>query len=103
MNFDAINEPSTIYDLTAGAFLLGDVNYRDLHYCGLPSTPNDIPQRTTFNAHGQNRNWTGNIIDVGMAVYQHDLIVNVISYVRHPLLYEFLFSSSTLGPQLTFM
>src|SRR6266550_6591065 len=26
--FDATKEPSSIYDLTAGAFLLGDVNYR---------------------------------------------------------------------------
>ncbi|KAF8344628.1 hypothetical protein F5887DRAFT_969911 [Amanita rubescens] len=77
--FDATNEPSSIYDLTAGTFLLGDVNYRDLHYCTLPSTPDDIPQWITLNAHGPNRDWSGNIIDMGMAVYEHDLIVNVVS------------------------
>ncbi|KAF8334357.1 hypothetical protein F5887DRAFT_991429 [Amanita rubescens] len=87
--FDATNEPSSIYDLTAGTFLLGDVNYRDLHYCTLPSTPNDIPQWNTLNAHGPNRDWSGNIIDMGMAVYEHDLIVNVVSTTLDMILIKF--------------
>ena len=101
MTFDAIKEPSTIYDLTAGAFLLGDVNYRDLHYCTLPSTPNDIPQWTALHAHGPNKIWSGNIIDMGMAIYEHDLIVNVVSCVRHFLFCAFFCSLSTLGPRST--
>ena len=80
--FDVTHGPSSIYDLTAGVYLLGNTNYRDLHYCVLPSTPNDVPQWIALHACGPNYNWNGEIIDMGMAIYEHDLIANVISYVR---------------------
>ncbi|KAK2463307.1 hypothetical protein APHAL10511_004962 [Amanita phalloides] len=77
--FNVKHEPSTIYDLTAGAYLLGDSNLRDLHYCRLPSTQGDIPHWTRIHGHGPNEGWDGIVVDMGMAVYEHDLIVNVIS------------------------
>lgn len=79
---DVKHEPP-IYpsDLTSGLYLLGHVNSRDLHYCTLPSTPTDVIQWTSINARGPNRNGDERIMGMGMAVYEHDLVANIISYV----------------------
>lgn len=87
--FDVPNElPFGIHKLTAGVFLLVDDNHRDLHYCTLPSTPDEVPQWATIHGHGPEKDWNGAIVDVGMAVYEHDLIVNVISCVHNNLFHE---------------
>ncbi|KAM6499884.1 hypothetical protein JOM56_005392 [Amanita muscaria] len=72
------HQASSVYDLTAGTYLLGDHNLRDLYYCRLPSSPQDNPRWIRIPCHGPEQNRSGIIIDMGMAVYEHDLIVNVI-------------------------
>ncbi|KAF8329212.1 hypothetical protein F5887DRAFT_1142549 [Amanita rubescens] len=70
-----------IHRLSAGIYLLGDNNRRDLRYCTLPSTPDEVPQWATIHGHGPKRDWNGAIINVGMAIYEHDLIVNAVSLI----------------------
>ncbi|KIL67950.1 hypothetical protein M378DRAFT_992105 [Amanita muscaria Koide BX008] len=72
-------QPSSVHDLTAGTYLLWDHNLRDLHYRHLPSSPQDNPRLSRILGHGPEQNWSGIIVDMGRAVYEHDLIVNVIS------------------------
>ncbi|KAM6497445.1 hypothetical protein JOM56_007918 [Amanita muscaria] len=70
--------PSTLYELSAGNYFLSDINRRDLYYCRLPSSPQDDPQWCRIPGHGPGQSWSGSIIEMGMAVYEHDLVVNVI-------------------------
>ncbi|KAF8329211.1 hypothetical protein F5887DRAFT_1111444 [Amanita rubescens] len=78
--FDVPNELRFgIHKLNAGVYLLGDSNGRDLRYCTLPSTPDEVPQWATIHGHGPQKDWNGSIVNVGMAIYEHDLIVNVVS------------------------
>ncbi|KAM6497732.1 hypothetical protein JOM56_005680 [Amanita muscaria] len=81
MTIKANDLPSTLYELTAGNFFLGDKNRKDLYYCRLPSSPQDNPQWFRISGHGPGQSWSdsGSIIEMGMALYEHDLVVNVIS------------------------
>ncbi len=91
--FAVPNEPRfDIHKLSEGVYLLGDSNRRDLRCCTLPSTPDEVPQWATIHGHGPKRDWNGVIIDVGMAVYEHDLIVNVVSFVHKTYFMECIFS-----------
>lgn len=92
--FDVLHVPSSFYDLTSGVYCSGDVGRQDVHYCSLPSRPEDILQWNTIYGHGPNRNWDGAIVDMGMAIYEHDLIVNIISFVYHNLFNKLTFSFS---------
>ena len=78
--FDIKYGPSFKHDLTAGIYLHAHVDYRDLHYCALPSTPNDVPRWSAINAFGPSSNQDEEleIVDVGMAVYEHDLLASVM-------------------------
>ncbi|KIL63039.1 hypothetical protein M378DRAFT_164920 [Amanita muscaria Koide BX008] len=68
--------PLTMSYFTGGAYF---INNNDLHYCHLPSSPQDKPRWSRIPAHGPEQNRSGFIVDIGIAVYEHDLVVNVIS------------------------
>ncbi|KIL62103.1 hypothetical protein M378DRAFT_805228 [Amanita muscaria Koide BX008] len=72
-------ESSTFYDLSAGNYFILDKSWKDLYYCLLPSSPQDNPQWLRIPGHGPGKRWSGFILEIGMAVYEHDLVVNVIS------------------------
>ncbi|KAM6497489.1 hypothetical protein JOM56_007962 [Amanita muscaria] len=76
------DHPSTTYELTAGNYFVIDKNRKDLYYCHLPSSPpedNRNPHWFRIPGHGPGQSWSGAIVDIGMAIYEHDLVVNVIS------------------------
>ncbi|KIL62129.1 hypothetical protein M378DRAFT_166112 [Amanita muscaria Koide BX008] len=74
-----IDLPSPLYELTAGNYFLSDENQKDLSYCRLPSSPQDSPQWVSIPCHGPEQSWSGSIVDMGMAIYEHDLVVNIIA------------------------
>lgn len=65
---------SGIYDLTGGVYLLGEQGRHTFYYCTLPSTPSD-PIRWKRVDIGRT------IIDVGLAVHEHDLIAVITTCV----------------------
>ncbi|KAF8063143.1 hypothetical protein FPV67DRAFT_1782712 [Lyophyllum atratum] len=68
--------PSGIYDMTGGIYLLGDENRRALHYCKLPSKPSDPATWSQIRIDRE-------LIDMGLAIYEHDLIA-VVTTTQHP-------------------
>ncbi|KAM6497457.1 hypothetical protein JOM56_007930 [Amanita muscaria] len=72
-------ESSTFYELSAGNYFILDKSWKNLYYCLLPSSPQDNPQWLRIPGHGPGKSWSGFILEIGMAVYEHDLVVNVIS------------------------
>jgi len=89
--FDDAHEPFPICDLTSGVYLYGDSEGHNLHYCFLPSTPDDVLRWITIPSHAPIKNWNRDCVHihkVGMAVDEHDLMINVISCVRQNLFYE---------------
>ncbi|KAM6495009.1 hypothetical protein JOM56_009632 [Amanita muscaria] len=63
---------------TAGYYCLRQ-NKKDLYCCHLPSSPQDNPQWFRIPGHGPRQSWSGSICEYGVAIYEHDLVVNVIS------------------------
>ncbi len=89
--FDDAYQPFPICDLTSGLYLYGDSEGHNLHYCFLPSTPDDVLRWTTIPSHAPIKNWNHrrvNFREVAMAIGDNDLMVSVISYVRQNLIYE---------------
>ncbi|KAM6497491.1 hypothetical protein JOM56_007964 [Amanita muscaria] len=74
-----IDQPWTLFELTAGNYFLSDRNGKDLYYCRLPSSPQDNPQWFSIPGYGPGQSWSGSIIGMSLAVYEHDLVVNIIS------------------------
>ncbi|KAM6497452.1 hypothetical protein JOM56_007925 [Amanita muscaria] len=74
-----IDQPSTLYELSEGNYFLSDENRKDLYHCILPSSPQDNPQWFRIPGHGPGQQRSGSIIEMTMAVYEHDLVVNIIS------------------------
>ncbi|KAF5369663.1 hypothetical protein D9615_010237 [Tricholomella constricta] len=70
------HRPTGIYDLMGGVYLLGDESRRALHYCKLPSTPSDPVSWSSIDVDCT-------LIDVGLNVYEHDLIA-VVTTQPHP-------------------
>lgn len=70
------HSPSGIYDVTGGIYLLGDRTRRALHYVTLPTEPSDVARWNKIDL-GQN------IIDMALAIYEHDLIAIVTTFVLH--------------------
>jgi hypothetical protein len=68
------HNPSGIYDLTGGIYLLGDQRRRALHYCTLPSKSSDQTRWSRIDVEE-------NIIDMGLAIYEHDLVAIVTMFV----------------------
>ncbi|KAF8961935.1 hypothetical protein BDZ97DRAFT_1826703, partial [Flammula alnicola] len=64
------HSPSGIYDLTGGVYLLGDQTRRALHYVRLPSHAEEEAEWKTIDVGRM-------IIDMGLCVYEHDLIAVV--------------------------
>jgi hypothetical protein len=64
------HNPSGIYDLTGGVYLLGNTNRTQLHYLKLPSSGKDAIYWEVINV-GKT------IIDMGLCVHEHDLIAIV--------------------------
>ncbi|KAM6499995.1 hypothetical protein JOM56_005503 [Amanita muscaria] len=70
------HQPSSIYGLTEGAYFLDDHNGKDLHYCQLPSSPEDNPQWIRIQGHGLEE---GTFVNFATAIYEHDLMIKIIS------------------------
>jgi hypothetical protein len=66
--------PSGIYDLTGGVYLLGNESRRTLHYLTLPTKSSDV---ATWSKIDVDRS----IIDMALAVHEHDLIAIVTTFV----------------------
>ncbi|KAM6501846.1 hypothetical protein JOM56_001823 [Amanita muscaria] len=81
MTIEVNHPPSSIstYGLTGGAYFLKDSNQGDLHYCHLPSSPQESPRWIRIPGHGPGEGRPGNFVSFAIAVYEHDLIINVIS------------------------
>ncbi|KAM6499990.1 hypothetical protein JOM56_005498 [Amanita muscaria] len=73
------HRPHAIYSLTEGAYFLDDDNQKDMHYCHLPSSPQDNPRWITIPHHGPGEGSPGIFVNFAIAVYEHDLIINLIS------------------------
>ena len=77
-----------MWNLTSGVYLTCDAFANNLRYCFLPSTPNDVLQWTTIPKHTPivELTWNRPRADVthgaGMAINEHDLVVNVLWCVR---------------------
>lgn len=71
-----------LQNVNAGLYLIGDFDHRNLHYCTLPSTPEDVPRWAVIHGHGPKKDWNGQFANVGMAICEHDLIVNVLACVH---------------------
>lgn len=61
------HDPSGIYDLTGGTYLLGNYARLELHYVQLPNSPEERSVWRTINVDRR-------IIDMGLSVYEHDLL-----------------------------
>jgi hypothetical protein len=64
------HNPSGIYDLTGGVYLLGNANKTQLHYMQLPSRGQDEICWKVIDVGRM-------IIDMGLCVHEHDLIAIV--------------------------
>ncbi|KAM6498857.1 hypothetical protein JOM56_006805 [Amanita muscaria] len=73
-----IDAHAGISELTAG-YVFGGKNRKDLYCSHLPSSPRDNLQSFSIPGHGPGQSWSGSICGHGMAIYEHDLLVNVIS------------------------
>ncbi|KIL63043.1 hypothetical protein M378DRAFT_732193 [Amanita muscaria Koide BX008] len=73
---------SSISRSTEGVYFLSDENLKDLNYCHLTSFPQDNPRWTKIPGHGPALNWPGILVNFVTALYEHDLIVNLISSDR---------------------
>ncbi|KAM6499991.1 hypothetical protein JOM56_005499 [Amanita muscaria] len=69
------HQPYSIHGLTEGTYFLDDYNRKDLHYCRLPSSPHDNPQWIRIQGHAEE----GIVVNFAPAVYEHDLIIKIIS------------------------
>lgn len=68
---------SGIYDLTGGVYLLGNTSQRSVHYCVLPSSQSDT---VDWKAIKVDRS----LIDIGLAIEEHNLIAIITTYVFPP-------------------
>ncbi|KIL63948.1 hypothetical protein M378DRAFT_648301 [Amanita muscaria Koide BX008] len=74
-----VNHPvNGTYDLTEGVFFHDDENLKDLQNCQLPSSPQDNPRWNRIPGLGPGEGSPGLLANFGTAVYEHDLIINVI-------------------------
>ncbi|KAG6867361.1 hypothetical protein C0993_003846, partial [Termitomyces sp. T159_Od127] len=73
------HQASGLYDLTAGACVLGDVDRRTLHYCRLPQKPDDAVEWSHIPVGHQ-------MVDFGLALHEHDLIavLTLSPHAQHP-------------------
>lgn len=67
---------SWFHGLTDGVMVLGGRSRRAIHYCTLPSKVSDETRWSKINVDA-------NIIGMRLAIYEHDLIAVVTTYVDH--------------------
>ena len=65
---------SGVYDLTGGVYLLSNSTRTALHYLKLPSRGEDESEWKVLRSDKS-------IIDIGLSIFEHDLIVNVVTCV----------------------
>ncbi|KIL58186.1 hypothetical protein M378DRAFT_60766, partial [Amanita muscaria Koide BX008] len=70
---------SQICRSTEGVYFLTDDNQKDLNYCHLTSFPQDNLRWTRIPGHGPALDWSGILVEFATALYEHDLIVNLIT------------------------
>jgi F-box-like len=75
-NIEVNYNTSGIYDLTGGVYLLGDDSRRAFHYFTLPTKSSDVTKWSKIDVER-------NIIDMAFAIYEHDLLAIVTSFVLH--------------------
>ncbi|KIL58182.1 hypothetical protein M378DRAFT_86879, partial [Amanita muscaria Koide BX008] len=80
MTIDTHSTTSSICRSTEGVYFMTDDNRKDLNYCHLPSFPQDNPRWIRIPGHGPALDWSGILVNFAAALYEHDLIVNFITY-----------------------
>jgi hypothetical protein len=73
---------SSICCSTEGVYFITDDNRKDLNYCHLFSFLQNNPRWIRIPGHGPALNWSGILVNFATALYEHDLIVNFISYAN---------------------
>lgn len=71
------HQQSGVYDLTGGVYLLSNSTRTALHYIKLPTKKEDVVQWKWMT-------FTKTIIDIGLCLFEHDLIVVVTTFVPNP-------------------
>lgn len=64
----------SFYDMTSGVYLLGDTNRGALYYYVLPTRPGDLGDWIRISIEDDMRQSNFTLADVGMSLYEHDLI-----------------------------
>ncbi|KAM6499756.1 hypothetical protein JOM56_005264 [Amanita muscaria] len=77
---DSINpQTAHIYRSTEGVYFFPDDDLKAMNYCHLTSFPRDNPQWIKIPGHGPALDWSGILVGFAAALYEHDLIVHLIS------------------------
>ncbi|KIL60232.1 hypothetical protein M378DRAFT_168373 [Amanita muscaria Koide BX008] len=77
---DSINpQTAHIYRSTEGVYFFPDDDLKAMNYCHLTSLPQDNPQWIKIPGHGPALDWSGILVGFAAALYEHDLIVHLIS------------------------
>ncbi|KAF9553352.1 hypothetical protein CPC08DRAFT_822345 [Agrocybe pediades] len=81
-----IHHQSGVYDLTGGVYLLSNDTRTAMHYLRLPRKKEDVPEWKIIKS-------AASIIDIGLCLFEHDMIVNVTTVpyresVHSPLTYN---------------
>ncbi|KIY69956.1 hypothetical protein CYLTODRAFT_420264 [Cylindrobasidium torrendii FP15055 ss-10] len=87
---DISNKDSGIYELSGGTYFLGRTAGQTVPFLRLPSSPEDPVQWDELHVQGD-------IVDIGIAVYEHDLFVAVVMDPAPNLFLRF-YSLSAKGP-----
>ncbi|KAI3605823.1 hypothetical protein WG66_012393 [Moniliophthora roreri] len=73
--------PGSVYDLSAGVYILGDATRHRLKYLKLPTKPEDPVEWLTFEPRVGPREQRS-IVDFAINLYEHDLIALITSLVQ---------------------
>jgi len=73
------HDPSGIYDVGGGIYLMGDKDKRTLHFLELPKTEREAEEMKWNNIKVEKC-----LIDMALSVYEHDLVAVVTTCVVQP-------------------
>ncbi|KAK7047792.1 hypothetical protein VNI00_006120 [Paramarasmius palmivorus] len=74
--------PGSVYDLSAGVYILGDATRHRLKYLRLPSKPEDSVEWLTFEPVVTDWKEQRGIVDFAINLYEHDLIALITANRR---------------------
>lgn len=74
-------EPSGIYDLSDGVFLLGNASRTALHHIKLPSSIDEDVEWKKIQLNRGPIRGQGMIVDMGFCLHEHDLLAVVTTWV----------------------